>query len=307
MLLLKRLAIVLSVLAVLVTARSAPVGAASGAHYVLVDHWVHFPAGVEKWGMATGVDVDAHDNVYVFNRIPAFPIMAFDKHGTFMRSWGVGLFTTTHFLRTDRGGNVWVTDRGAHQVFKFSNTGTLLMTLGKKGVAGDNTATDLFNGVADVAIARNGDIFVADGESTNTRVVKFSKEGTFIKWWGGKGSAPGQFDMPHSIALDGKGRVYVADRSNNRIQIFDADGKFLDQWTGYGTPWGVSIKDDRIYVVDGTANNCLFIGDLKDGRVLEKIEGLSNPTAVAVDSTGAIYVGEVNGTNVKKFVRRAGA
>ena len=300
----KRLLVLLSAVALIAIVHTPRARAAAGGRYQLVESWVHFPAGVTHWGMATGVDVDSHDNVYVFNRIPAFPIMAFDKRGQFLRSWGAGMFTTTHFLRTDRAGNVWVTDRGAHEVFKFSNTGALMMTLGKNGVAGDNTSETTFNGVADVAVAKNGDVFIADGESTNTRVVKFSKDGTFIKWWGGKGAAPGQFDMPHSIALDDKGRVYVADRSNNRIQIFDADGKFLNQWTNFGTPWGVTVKDDRIYVVDGTAANCLFIANLRDGTLIEKIDGLSNPTAVAVDSTGAIYVGEVNGANVKKFVRR---
>ena len=110
--------------------------------------------------------------------------------------------------------------------------------------------------------------------------------------------------MPHSIAIDAKGLVYVADRSNNRIQIFDPNGKFLKQWTNFGTPWGLYIRKDRIYVADGTENNCLLIANLKDGKVLEKITGLSNPTAVAVDSAGAIYVGEVNGTNVKKFVNK---
>jgi hypothetical protein len=96
----------------------------------------------------------------------------------------------------------------------------------------------------------------------------------------------------------------VADRSNNRIQIFDQTGKFLDQWNNFGTPWGLFIKDDLIYVVDGTENNCLLIANRKDGKVLEKIDGLNNPTAVAVDSSGAIYVGEVKGTNVKKFVKK---
>lgn len=278
---------------------------AADSRYQLVENWQHFPPEVTKWGMATGVDVDSHDNVYVFHRIPAMPIMAFDRHGKFLRAWGQGMFTTTHFLHTDRSGNVWVTDRGAHQIFKFDNKGKLLMTLGEKGVAGDNTSTDHFNGVADVAFAKNGDIFIADGESTNTRVVKYSKDGKFIKWWGGKGTEPGQFNMPHSIAIDSKGRVYVADRSNNRIQIFDQDGKFLDQWTNFGVPWGLFItKNDMLYVVDGSDNNCLLIADTKDGKVIEKIDGLSNPTAVAVDSTGAIYVGEVNGTNVKKFVKR---
>jgi DNA-binding beta-propeller fold protein YncE len=233
------------------------------------------------------------------------PIIAFDRNGKFLRAWGKGMFKTTHFLRVDRFGNVWVTDRGDMVAYKFSPDGKLLMTLGKKGVTGDNTSQDTFNGMADLAVAKNGDILIADGEGPNTRVVKFSKDGKFIKWWGGKGTGPGQFDQPHSIALDSKGRVYVADRSNNRIQIFDEDGKFLNQWTNFGTPWGVFItKDDMLYVVDGTSNNCLLIASTKDGKVIDRIEGLSNPTAVTVDSKGAIYVGEVNGTNVKKFVRK---
>jgi DNA-binding beta-propeller fold protein YncE len=284
----------------LVDARAADTG-----HYRLVENWVQFPPEVAKWGSATGVDVDAHDNVYVFHRDPLMPIIAFDRNGKFLRAWGKGMFKTTHFLRVDRFGSVWVTDRGDMVAYKFSPEGKLLMTLGKKGVTGDNTSQDTFNGMADLAVAKNGDILIADGEGPNTRVVKFSKDGKFIKWWGGKGTGPGQFDQPHSIALDSKGRVYVADRSNNRIQIFDEDGKFLNQWTNFGTPWGVFItKDDMLYVVDGTSNNCLLIASTKDGKVIDRIEGLSNPTAVTVDSKGAIYVGEVNGTNVKKFVRK---
>ena len=272
------------------------------SQYKLADHWAHFPAGVTKWGAATGVDVDAQDNVYVLHRNDAMPIMIFDRDGKFLRSWGQGLFKTTHFLRVDREGNVWVTDRGDMQAFKFSKDGKLLMTLGKKGVTGDNTSQDAFNGMADLAVAKNGDTFIADGEGPNTRVVRFSKGGKFLQWWGGKGTAPGQFNVPHSIAIDAKGLVYVADRANNRIQIFTQKGKFLRQWTNFGTPWGLTIRGDKIYVVDGTENNCLLIASLKDGKILEKISGLSNATAVAVDSHGSIYVGEVNGTNVKKFV-----
>jgi DNA-binding beta-propeller fold protein YncE len=269
-----------------------------------VEPWAHFPPGVTKWASATGVDVDSHGNVYVFHRNEAMPIMAFDNQGRFLRAWGQGMFTTTHFLRVDRDGNVWVTDRGAMQAFKFDNKGKLLLTLGKKGVLGDNSSQDTFNGMADLAVAKNGDIFIADGEGPNTRVVKFSKDGKFIKWWGGKGTGPGQFDMPHSIAIDSKGRVYVADRSNNRIQIFDQDGTFIDQWKNFGTPWGLFVtKDDMLYVVDGTENNCLLIASTKDGKVVDRINGLSNATAVAVDSKGAIYIGEVNGTNVKKYLK----
>ena len=154
----------------------------------------------------------------------------------------------------------------------------------------------------DIAFGKNGDLYIADGEGPNTRVARLSRSGKFLQWWGGKGTGPGQFDVPHSIAVDGKGLVYVGDRSNNRIQVFTPKGKFVKQWTNFGTPWGITIRGDKMYVVDGTANNCLYIASLKDGTVLEKIEGLSNATAVAVDSRGNIYVGEVNGTNVKKFV-----
>jgi DNA-binding beta-propeller fold protein YncE len=203
----------------------------------------------------------------------------------------------------DRFGKVWVTDRGDMQAFQFDTRGQRLLTIGRKGVTGDNESKDAFNGMADVAVAKNGDVLIADGEGPNTRVVRLSKDGKFLNWWGGAGTGPGQFNVPHSIAVDGKGRIYVADRSNNRIQIFDAKGKFLNQWTHFGTPWGLFIKGDRIYVVDGTDNNWLLIANLEDGKVIEKIDGLKNATAVAVDSRGSIYVAEVNGTNVKKFVR----
>lgn len=277
---------------------------AGDSQYQVVENWAHFPDGITGWSAATGVDIDAKGNVYVFHRNEAMPIMAFDRNGHFLRGWGKGMFKTTHFLRTDRDGNVWVTDRGDHQVFKFTPEGKLLMTLGKKGVIGDNESRDAFNGVADLVIARNGDIFIADGESTNTRVVKYSKDGKFVTWWGGKGTEPGKFDEPHSIAIDSNGRLYVGDRRNKRVQVFDQTGKFLQQWTNLGTPWGVYVKGDRLYVVDGTEANCLYIASTKDGKVLEKIDGLHNATAVAVDANDAIYIGEVNGTNVRKLVKK---
>ena len=281
----------------------AAAGADNGGSYRVVENWATFPAGVTAWSGATGVDIDAKGNIYVFHRNPAMPIMAFDKDGKFLRAWGQNLFKTTHFLRTDRDGNVWVTDRGDHQVFKFDSQGRLLMTLGQKGVVGDNESRDAFNGVADLVIARNGDIFIADGESTNTRVVKYSSDGRFVTWWGGKGSEPGKFDEPHSIAIDSEGRLYVGDRRNKRVQVFDQRGTFLKQWTNLGTPWGVFVKGDRLYVVDGTENNCLLIASIKDGTVLERVDGLKNPTAVTVDAKGAIYIAEVNGASVKKLVK----
>lgn len=293
----------LNTLLILSACTLAPLSAAESS-YELVENWVQFPPGVQKWEQATGVDVDAQDNVYVLHRNAGMPIEVFDRNGKFLRGWGQGLFKTTHFLRVDGTGSVWVTDRGDMQAFRFSSDGKVLLTLGKKGVTGDNESQDTFNGMADVAVAKNGDIFVADGEGPNTRIAKFSRDGKFIKWWGGKGDGPGQFNVPHSVALDAKGRVYVGDRSNKRIQIFDSNGKFLKQWTNFGTPWGVFIRGNRFYAVDGADGNCLFIANLKDGRIIETISGLHNPTAVTVDSRGSIYVAEVIGANVKKFVRK---
>src|SRR5687767_937637 len=291
-------------LAVLIAA--APVYAQTAdSPYQTVENWATFPEGVTAWSAATGVDIDPRSgNIYVFHRNESMPIMGFDKNGKFLRAWGQGMFKTTHFLRTDRDGNVWVTDRGDHQVFKFSPQGKLLMTLGRKGVIGENDSRDAFNGVADLVIARNGDIFIADGESTNTRVVKYSKDGKFVSWWGGKGTEPGQFDEPHSIAIDSDGRLYVGDRRNKRVQVFDQKGKFLTQWNHLSTPWGVFVKGDRLYVVDGTEANLLLIVSTKDGTILERIEGLRNATAVTVDANDAIYIGEVNGTNVRKLVKK---
>ena len=136
--------------------------AAQGAEsqYKLAETWAQLPGGT-KWGAATGVDVDAQDNVYVLNRYETTPIMAFDASGKYLRGWGQGLIKTTHFLRVDHDGNVWVTDRGDMQALKFSKEGKLLLTIGKKGVTGDNTSQDAYNGMADIAFAKNGDMFLS--------------------------------------------------------------------------------------------------------------------------------------------------
>ena len=301
----RRFTAVVVALVVMAALHGARMRAQDGSHYKLVENWAHFPPEVAKFSSSTGVDVDSRDNVYVFHRDPGMPIMEFDRNGKFLRAWGKGMFKTTHFLRVDRFGYVWVTDRGDMQAFKFDPEGNLLMTLGKKGVTGDNESHDAFNGMADLAVAKNGDIFIADGEGPNTRVAKFAKDGKFIKWWGGKGTEPGQFQGPHSIAIDSKSRVFVADRTNKRIQIFDQEGKFLDQWTNFEVPWGLFItKKDMLYVVDGSANNKLMIANAKDGKIIDRLDGGGEPTAVAVDSTGAIYIAEVTGNNVRKYVKK---
>jgi hypothetical protein len=274
--------------------------------YQQVASWAQLPAGT-KWGAMTAVDIDAAGTVYALQREPA-QVMAFDANGALLRSWGDGLFTQAHGLRVDRQGNVWVTDRGSHQVLKFSPDGKLLIAIGRKGVAGDNHSTDALNGPSDLVFAPNGEIYVSDGESTNARVVKYSRDGKFLKFWGTKGAGPGELEVPHSIAMDSQGWLYVANRSNKRIEIFDQDGKFLDQITSAGTPYGLFMtKDDVLYVVDGTQGNpdeFLTIVDTKTRAILGEIHGLTGPHMVSVNARGDIYVAEVRGTSVKKFVRQ---
>jgi hypothetical protein len=273
--------------------------------YRPADNWAQFPPGA-TWQTMTAVDIDSKGVVYVLQRGEPSQVMAFESTGKLLRSWGQGAFPSAHGLRVDRQDNVWITDRGLQQVLKFSPQGKLLMALGTQGVQGNNESKDALNGPSDVVIAPNGDIFVSDGESTSTRIVKYSKDGKLIKFWGSKGSEPGQLDVPHSIVMNSKGQLYVADRSNKRVEIFDQSGKYLDQMSNVGTPYGLFMtKDDVLYAVDGTqGKERLTIVNTKDKRVLDHFEGgLEGAHMLAVDSAGSIYVAEVRGKSVKKFVR----
>ena len=303
------IAVILTVVAVAATHHSN-VRAGDGS-YQVVENWAQLPSGMQ-WGVMSAVDIDSHGTIYAFKRSEpgqkagemASMIMVIDPSGKFLRSWGQNTFMSAHGLRVLRDGFIWITDKTGDQVFKYSPDGELLMTLGKKGVAGDNNSTDALNGPSDVVMAKNGDIFVSDGESTNTRVVKFSKDGKFIKFWGTKGAGPGELNLPHNIAMDSEGRLYVADRSNKRIQVFDQDGKYLDQMTQFGAPAAIFItKDDTLYVAAGAPENRVTIGT-KEGKVLDRIEGLNAPHWVAVDANGAVYVAEVAGQALLKFVKK---
>ena len=293
------------------TIRSSNVRAAD-EKYQMVENWAQLPQGMQ-WGVMSAVGIDLHGTIYAFKRSEpgekagamTSMVIVLDSNGKFLRSWGQNTFMSAHGLRVLTDGFIWITDKTGDQVFKFSPDGDLLMTLGKKGVAGDNNSTDgTLNGPTDVVLAKNGDIFVADGESANTRVVKFSKDGKFIKYWGTKGSGPGELETPHSIAMDSKGRLYVANRGNKRIDVFDQDGKYLDQMNQFGAPAGIFItKDDILYVVAGAPENRLTVGTT-DGKVLDRVEGLNGPHEMAVDSSGAVYVAEVAGQALVKFVKK---
>ena len=247
--------------------------------------------------------------------------MKFDPTGKLVAAFGSGLVNDPHGFYVDRDNNIWLTDfRGkdgkGHTVLKLSPDGKVLMTLGKPGVAGDGP--DTFNSPTDVLIAPNGDIFVADGHGaqTNARIVKLSKEGKFIKAWGKEGKAPGEFDVPHGLAMDSQGRLFVADRANNRIQIFDQDGKFLADWKQFGRPSGVFIdKNDIIYVADSQSSDKtnpgfmqgIRIGSAKDGKVTAFIQETVDVGAlegVAADDSGNVYGGYTNKMNLRRFVKK---
>ena len=307
----KSAAVVFACLLLMVFVRIAsrsPKVLAAGGTYHEVENWAQLPTGTD-WGVMSAVGIDSDDNVYAFKRSEpgqkegamSSSVLVFDSHGKFLRSWGQNIFSSAHGLRVEIGNVIWITDRTGDQAFKFSLSGELLMTLGQKGVAGSNDSHDALNGPSDVVIGANGDIFVSDGESPNTRVVKFSKDGKFIKYWGTKGNAPGQFTTPHNIALDPQGRLWVVDRGNKRIQVFDQDGNFIEQMAQFGTPSSVFIaKDGTVYVADGEPENQVLIGNV-DGTVSNKIQGLKGPHWVAADSTGAVYVAETGGQALRKF------
>jgi sugar lactone lactonase YvrE len=316
--------------------------------YRSIESWAQMPPG-RQWGSVSAVDIDPDGtSVWIAERCGAqgfvppsqmregtpfncdgsklAPILKFDSAGKLVKSFGQELLVFPHGLHVDHGGNVWVTDgveRGdkGQQVFKFSPDGEVLMTLGKAGVAGNGP--DEFNAPSAVQVAPNGDIFVADGHGreTNARIVKFSSDGKFIKTWGKKGSAPGDFDIPHALAMDSQGRLFVADRQNNRIQIFDQDGKFLDQWTQFSRPSGLYIdKSDVIHVADSESESVsknhdgwkrgIRIGSAKDGTVtafipdpVEKATGTSAAEGVAADAMGNIYGAEVGPKRLMKYVK----
>jgi len=324
-------------LGVILAALALAAGAYAQANpYRTIENFFKMPDG-RKVGSTAGITIDRDGNhVWIFERCggqfctesAVAPILKFDQSGTVVRSFGANMFVRPHGIHVDREGNVWVTDGEGpdgkdpkrngkgHQVFKFSPDGKLLMTLGKAGVAG--TGPDTFNQPSAVLVAPNGDIFVGDGHggNSNARVLKFSKDGTFIKTWGKKGSAPGDFDTPHVIAMDSRGRLFVADRGNNRVQIFDQDGKFLEEWRQFGRPSGLFIdRNDMIYVADHQSNEKtnpgfrkgILFGSARDGKVTGAIpdpDPDGSQEGIAADTHGNIYGSLTGGMALKKYVKR---
>ena len=318
-----------------VAASSVVLAAQQHSYKTITDHF-KMPDG-RKVGSTAGITIDRDgSSVWVFERCGAqdcvgstvAPILKFDASGKAVKSLGAGMFIRPHGIHIDREGNIWVTDGEGpdgkdqrrngkgHQVFKMNQDGKVLMTLGKAGVAGDGP--DTFNMPSAVLIAPNGDIFVGDGHggTSNARVLKFSKDGRFIKSWGKRGTAPGEFETPHALAMDSRGRLFVGDRGNNRVQIFDQEGKFLEEWKQFGRPSGVFIdRNDVIYVADHTSDATtnpgfrkgITIGSAKDGKVTTFIldpDPMGSQEGVAVDASGNIYGSLTGGMALKKYVKQ---
>lgn len=285
--------------------------------YRAVAGWPQVPAG---WtlGQGSGVAVDAHGRLWALHR-GSRPVLCFDRDGRLVHSWGNRLFTWPHGIRIDSAGNVWITDGGTgwwptpnpipgrgHVVLKFSPEGKLLLTLGIQGEPGEDERH--FNGPSDVAFAPDGSFFVTDGYG-NSRVVKFSKDGKYLLAWGKKGSAPGEFNLPHAIAVDPKGRLYVADRENLRLQIFDFDGRFLAEWKHVGRPIGLTLAaDGTLFVAD--ANRQAIIQVDATGKILGEFGTrgdspgqLSGVHQIAVGSGLEIFTAELGARRFQRFRR----
>jgi sugar lactone lactonase YvrE len=286
--------------------------AAPELDYMAVPNTLILPEGATM-GAPASVAFDSRQHLFVLNRGPQ-PLMEFDENQKFVRWFGEPL-KRAHGFRLDNAGNFWVTDVGAHIVEKLDSQGKVLLTLGTKGEAGEwdeATGSRHLNEPNDLAIGRNGDIFVVQGHTPgkgDPRVLKFDKNGTFIKSWGGEGTEPGKFNVAHGIALDAKGQLWVVDRENERIQIFDQDGGFIKQLRYAGLPCSLQIGDQNIFMVNGFTGQVLKL-DLS-GNVLAATgkpgKGLGEfgeAHFIAVSPKGEIYVADTVNSTLHKFVRK---
>jgi sugar lactone lactonase YvrE len=311
-------------------------------HYAEVPGFFKMPAG-RSMGSSSAVMGDSKGNIWVVDRCaanscvdsPLNPIMEFDAKGNFIKSFGAGLLQFAHGFTIDSKDHLWITDgvppggkgKLGHAVLEFDINGKLLRTMGKPGEPG--SAPDHFTEPNAVLVAPDGTIFVSQNHTNNykgqPRVIKFDASGKFIKEWGSSGTGPGQFGMPHCLAMDSKGNLYVGDRDNNRIQVFTQDGKLLGQLSQFGRPSGIVIdRNDVIYVTDSESTSKdgyghnpgwqrgIRIGSLKDGVVTDFIPdpdstlettGTSAGEGVWADGKGAVYSAEVKQKAIVKYVR----
>jgi DNA-binding beta-propeller fold protein YncE len=289
-----------------------------GHRYRVEVGWAKLPEG-KSFVDASAVCVDAKDNVYVFTR-SAEPVMVFDRDGNHLRSWGMDIgFVSTHGAYMGLDNHLYLTDHFGHNIRKCTQEGKVVMTIGTPGHGAPRYSGEPFNLCTHTAVSPEGDIYVSDGYC-NARVHKYSPKGKYLFSWGESGTGPGEFQVPHNIACDDEGRVYVADRENHRIQVFDKNGKYQTQWNNLGRPCGLHITRGTSPLIVVGELGPHFVNSFSAGarnvgpRVLilnTKGEILSYlgreplgegagqfiaPHGIAVDSRGDIYVAEVSNT-----------
>ena len=239
--------------------------------YQMDENWAKLPEG---WAMpAAAVYGDSQDRVYCFNRDADHPIVIFDREGNYLSSWGAGVIEFAHSILLDKDDNVWLVDRDRGQVMKFTSDGKELLTIGTKGYRSDTGADntvfgsdgykdvvrggDPFNLPAGIALNDAGEVFIADGYA-NARVHKFSPDGKHLLSWGEPGTGPGQFNLPHGVWIDRRGRVLVADRENDRVQVFTQDGEYISTWPSKLIGPALLFVDDEDSVYIPEHNGGLF-------------------------------------------------
>jgi sugar lactone lactonase YvrE len=307
----------------LLPGEARPQGQEGRSRFVVDASWPQKPDEF-TWGAVPGIAVDAEDQVYVFNRNqPAVQVYRAD--GTLVRSWNTANPNGAHHVRLDPEGNVWLSDFRNHVVQKYSPEGTLLLTLGEAGRSGSDEHH--FNGPTDKAFLPNGHVYIADGYG-NRRVIHFDDRGRFVRQWGEDGTGPGQFALPHAIAIDSQGQIYVADRNNARIQVFDTAGKLLAVWDDLIVPWGLVVTGDDHLWVCGSSRVRQPDGDgwviapppdqsvmklNRDGEILLHVplDYTATPPGkpgevdwvhgIAVDSQGNLYLSDIQGKRAQKF------
>lgn len=278
-----------------------------------IPHGLVLPQGTTL-GASSSAAFDAQGHLLVFTR-GDHPLIEFDPAtGKLIRTFGEGRYTRAHGMRIDAQGNIWTTDVAGHTVTKMSAKGDVLLTLGTKGEAGkwdEASGSRLLNEPNDMGFAPNGDVFVVQGHGRGEpRVLRFDKAGKFITSWGGLGTGPGQFDIAHSVVVDAKSLVYVADRQNRRVQVFDANGKYVKEWKYAGLPCGLYLgKDQQMYLASGFAGQILKLdaNGKATGMFGQPGKGLGEfgeAHYMTLAPNGDIYVADTVKPELHRFVKR---
>ena len=277
-----------------------------------VDDGLKLPAGM-NFGGVSGVAINSAGHIFILHRGPS-PLIEFDADGNFIRVLGDSLFDRPHGLRVDSDDNIWTTDVAGHVIYKFNPIGRIEMVLGvrcRPGEWHDFGHLRLFDEPNDLAIAANGDLFVLQGHGKgSSQLLKFDCDGNFVAALSRQGTAPGEFDLPHSIVIDETGLLHIADRNNARIQVLDAEGRYIRESKHPGTPCGLCLGcDGSLYLAHGHTGLVKRL-DL-EGNVLGECGGQGKVPGrygeahyIAVSARGEVYVTDTLNWRVQKYVKR---